>query len=219
MIEQLQRHAPVYTEIMSGVTSLFYDKAAQTLKKLHIIADKIKKTISLLSIQSYPLKAEPLIKLKPAENKLGLDYRLKAYQGKIQAQAFSLHDVSGKLYTETDFKGKVSVINFWASWCPPCVEEIPSLNRMRQKMQGKPFQLISINYAESAESIKRFMKKIAIDFPVLIDPEGKTAASWKVVAFPSTFVIGPDGKIKYVVNAAIHWDTKEVIQKMEALLK
>jgi len=221
MVKQLQRHAPVYTEIMQGVTSLFYDedKAAQTFNRLKTVADKIKNIIPLLTAHRYPLKAVPLTKTKPTENKLGLDDRLKPYRGKIKPQAFALKDINGKLYTETDFKGKVSVINFWASWCPPCVEEIPSLNRLRQKMQGKPFQLISINYAESVEHIKLFMKKVAVDFPVLVDPQGKTAGNWKVVAFPSTFVIGPDGKISYGVNAAIHWDTEEVVSQLNSLLE
>lgn len=220
MVKQLQRHAPVYTEIMRGVTSLFYkeDKALQTIDRLKSVADKIKKIIPLLSAHAYPLNAVALTKNKTTENKLGLDDKLKPYQGTIQPQPFSLVDVNGKLYSETDFKGKISIINFWASWCPPCVEEIPSLNRLRQKMQGKPFQLISINYAESGERIKLFMKNVAVDFPVLLDPEGKIAADWKVVAFPSTFVIGPDGKIHYGVNAAIHWDTEEVIQQLNALL-
>ena len=221
MSKQLQLHAPVYTEIMPGVTSLFYkgDKAKPTVQRIKTIAAKIKSLVPLLSSHTYPLQAVQLSTDKPIENKLGLNDRLNPYQGTVQPQAFSLKDVHGKTYTETDFSGKVSVINFWASWCPPCVEEIPSLNRLRKKMQGKPFQLISINYAESAQSIKRFMKKVAVDFPVLIDPDGKTTRSWRVVAFPSTFVIGPDGKIKYGVNAAIHWDTPEVITQIEGLMK
>lgn len=221
MVKQLQKHAPVYTEIMQGVTSLFYkeDNAAQTLERLKTVAGKIKKIMPLLSSHQYPLKAVALTKVKLPENKLGLDDRLKPYQGQIKAQAFSLKDVNGKSYSLTDFKGKLSVINFWASWCPPCVEEIPSLNRLRQKMQGKPFHLISINYAEPAERIRLFMKTVAVDFPVLLDTEGKTAANWKVVAFPSTFVIGPDGEIRYGVNAAIHWDTDDVIGSLNALLK
>ena len=221
MVKQLQRHAPVYTEVMQGVTALFYkeDKSAQTLSRLKTVAGKIKKVMSLLSSHLYPLKAIALPKVTLAENKLGLDDRLKTYQGQIQAQTFSLQDVNHKLFTLDDFKGKVSVINFWASWCPPCVEEIPSLNRLRYKMQGKPFQLISINYAESAERIKLFMKKVAVDFPVLLDPGGTTASNWKVVAFPSTFIIGPDGRIQYGVNAAIDWDTDDVISQLNALLK
>ena len=221
MVEQLKLHAPVYTEIMQGVTSIFYreDKSPVTLKKLQGIGKRIKSIIPLLASHQYPLTAVPISKEAVVENKLGLDDRLKSYRGSLEPQPFKLADINGKHYQETDFKGKISVINFWATWCPPCVEEIPSLNRLRKRMQGKPFQLISINYGESAERIREFMKKVAVDFPVLLDPEGKTAGQWKVVAFPSTFIIGPDGKLRYGVNAAIHWDTDEVIQQLELLLK
>lgn len=221
MVRQLKQHAPVYTEYMQGVTSLFYpkDTAPQTFEKLRGLAKRIKSILPLLSSHKYPLSAVAMQETKPAENRLGLDDKLKPYKGTIKPQAFSLRDVKGKRYTEKDFKGSVSIINFWATWCPPCVEEIPSLNRLRRKMQGKPFRLISINYAESADKIKTFMQKVAVDFPVLLDPEGRTAGQWKVVAFPSTFVIGPDGRIMYGVNAAIHWDTKEVMDKINALLK
>ncbi|MDH5444949.1 MAG: TlpA family protein disulfide reductase [Gammaproteobacteria bacterium] len=220
MVKQLKLHAPVYTEFMKDVTSLFYreDKAPATFKKLKTVAKRIKNILPLLQNHPYPLTAVKLKETGIKQNRLGLDDKLKPYRGTIQPQAFSLKDINGKVYKETDFKGKISVINFWATWCPPCVEEIPSLNRLRKKMQGKPFQLISINYGESASQIKQFMKKVAVDFPVLLDPQGRTAGEWKVVAFPSTFVIGPDGNIRYGVNAAIHWDTDEVTQKLNSLI-
>ena len=110
------------------------------------------------------------------------------------------------------------MINFWASWCHPCLEEIPSLNRLRNKMRGKPFQLISVNYAESAETIKAFLKQVKVDYPVLLDPNGEIATQWNVIAYPSTFVIGSDGKIHYGVNAAIAWDAPEVIHLLEGLM-
>jgi peroxiredoxin len=108
-------------------------------------------------------------------------------------------------------------VNFWASWCPPCVAEIPSLNRLREQMQELPFELISINYAESPEKIRAFLQRVSVQFPVLVDPNGKVSQQWKVIGFPSTFVIGKDGKIKYGVNAAIHWDTPEVVNTLKAL--
>ena len=98
------------------------------------------------------------------------------------------------------------------------MEEIPSLNRLKQAMQDKSFQLISINYAEPAEKIHDFLTQVNVDFPVLLDPGGKLTGQWKVLAFPSTFVIGPDGNIQFGVNAGIHWDTDEVIQQLKALL-
>ena len=85
-------------------------------------------------------------------------------------------------------------------------------------MRGKPFQLISVNYAESAETIKAFLKQVKVDYPVLLDPNGEIATQWNVIAYPSTFVIGSDGKIHYGVNAAIAWDAPEVIHLLEGLM-
>ena len=219
MLKHLQKTTTVYSEIMKGTTSLFYEKdtAIDTLNMLEAITDKIKQRMPLLEKYQYALTAPPVNPGKTLN--LGLDAELESYKGNTKAQPFSLKDVTGKTYTRNNFTGKVTIINFWASWCPPCVEEIPSLNRLRKKMQGKKFELISINYAQTAPQIKDFMQKVAVDFPVLIDPEGKIAAKWNVVAFPSTFVIGPDGEIQYGVNAAIHWDTVEVINQLQKLIQ
>jgi len=94
------------------------------------------------------------------------------------------------------------------------VEEIPSLNRLRDAMRDEPFELISVNYAEDRETILSFLERVHVEFPVLLDPEGQTARRWNVIAFPSTFVIGPDGKIHYGINAAMLWDTPSVIDTL-----
>jgi thiol-disulfide isomerase/thioredoxin len=221
VLEALQQHAPVYTEMLPGVTSMFYaeDQAPETLAVLQTMSDKIQRAVSMLDRHAVPAPALPVSANVPAMTESGLDSQLKPYRGDIQPQPFSLEDANGKRFEVLDFKGKVTVINFWASWCSPCVEEIPSLNRLAQSMQGKAFQLISINYAEAPAHIHKFMRKVAVDFPVLVDPAGKLAGEWRVVAFPSTFVIGPDGKIHYGVNAAIHWDTPDVLQQINQLLE
>ena len=219
LLKHLQKGNTVYSEIMKGTTSIFYEKdtAIETLNMLEVITGHIQKRSALLAKHQYPLTA-PEVTIGKILN-LGLDAQLAPYRGNTKPIPFSLQDVTGKTYTRNDFTGKVTIVNFWASWCPPCVEEIPSLNRLRAKTQGSNIELISINYAESAQQIKTFMKLVAVDFPVLIDPDGKLAGEWKVVAFPSTFVIGPDGNIHYGVNAAIHWDTPEVISALNKLLQ
>ena len=85
-------------------------------------------------------------------------------------------------------------------------------------MKGLPFELISINYAEDKKTILEFMKKINVEFPVLLDKDGSFAKKWNVIAYPSTFVIDKNGNIKYGVNAAIEWDSPEFISKIKSLL-
>jgi peroxiredoxin len=222
MLSALQQHAPVYTEIMKGVTSLYYeeDTSPRTLAMLKLMPDKIIHASKILQKHDTPLTAIPL----PETDKIHtakqsrLDTRLKTYHGEVQPLPFSLQDTNGRIYQSSSYHGKITIINFWASWCSPCVKEIPSLNHLKQKMAGKPFEMISINYAESPEHIRSFMKKVNVNFPVLVDPDGKLTSKWKVVAFPSTFVIGPDGRVRYGVNAAIQWDTPEVIRQLMMLL-
>jgi len=215
----LQQNATVYSEILPGVTSMFYDedRAVETLAVLQTMPQRINRAVSMLARHETPQIAIPLATKVAREASSGLDSQLKSYRGNIQPQPFALRDAKGKLFEVTSFQGRVTLINFWASWCPPCVEEIPSLNRLKQIMQGQAFQLISINYAESPQHIREFMRKVAVNFPVLVDPDGKLSGQWKVVAFPSTFVIGPDGSIHYGANAAIHWDAPEVVQKLKQL--
>jgi len=219
VLDALQQNATVYTEILPGVTSMFYDEdqAEETLAVLQTMPERINRAVTILARHEPPQAAIPLAIKAAKESNSGLDSQLKPYRGNIQPQPFALRDAEGKLFEVTSFQGRVTLVNFWASWCPPCVEEIPSLNRLKQIMPNKTFQLISVNYAESPQHIREFMRKVAVDFPVLVDPDGKLSAQWKVVAFPSTFVIGPDGNIHYGANAAIHWDAPEVVQQLRQL--
>ena len=221
VLDALQKNATVYTEILPGVTSMFYDEdqAVETLSVLQTMPQRINRELNMLARHEFPQKAVPLTTRVVKKTNSGLDSQLKPYRGNVQPRPFALRDAQGKSFEVKSYQGRVTLINFWASWCPPCVEEIPSLNRLKQLMQEEPFQLISINYAESPQHIREFMDKVAVDFPVLVDPDGKLSGQWKVVAFPSTFVIGPDGRIHYGANAAIHWDAPEVVEQIKQLVK
>ncbi len=212
--------ADVYFRILKGVTGVFYsgDRKATTLEQIKLMPKKIKATIKLLAKTKKPQQAAPL-KIKTKVQASSLDIKLKAYKANPKPPSLDLLDVFGKRYIKNNYKNKVTVVNFWATWCPPCVQEIPSLNNLRQIMAKEKFELISVNYAEDKAAILNFMKKVNVDFPVLLDPSGKEASKWNVLVFPSTFVIAPDGKIKYGVNAAIHWDDPEVVHALKALLK
>lgn len=138
--------------------------------------------------------------------------------GDMKPHAINLDNVTGGHFNRSDFTGRVTLINFWASWCGPCVEEIPALNRLREHMKDKPFELISINYAEQAQQIREFLEMVEVDFPVLLDQDGSYSARWNVLVYPATFVIAADGNIAYGVNGAIEWDSREITGKLEALM-
>ena len=219
LIEKLRQHgSPVYTRLTPKIMSLFYEEnpTKEMLKQVKPMPISIKKMIAVLEKHPVPKKPVALKKLK--ENKSGIDIYLKKYKGSISPLAINLENSQGNAVVKNNYKGQVTIINFWATWCPPCVEEIPSLNRLKKKMAGLPFELISINYAEDKKTILDFMKKVKVDFPVLLDQDGAFAKKWNVITYPSTFVIDKDGKIQYGVNAAIEWDNPEFIEKIKSLL-
>ena len=219
LLQELRRSNPnVFFKLMPAITSPMYigDTSKPTMALLPKLPGELAGVIRMLD--KLPAPAKPPVYAFRPEAEARLDTRLKPYRAHPKPQPISLRSADDRHYQINNYKGKVSVINFWATWCHPCREEIPSLNRLRQLMHGKPFQLISINYAESAATIKSFLKQFKVDYPVLLDDNGETSAKWNVIAYPSTFVIGSDGKIHYGVNAAIAWDAPEVIQLLESLM-
>jgi thiol-disulfide isomerase/thioredoxin len=119
-------------------------------------------------------------------------------------------DARGKRHALADYQGRVTLVNFWATWCPPCVHEIPSMNRLANAYDAKEFAIVSVNFKEDPVHVRAFMDKVAVDFPVLLDEDGTTSTRWGVSAFPSSFILDRQGRIRYSVNTAIEWDTAEV---------
>ena len=219
LLENLRQHdSPVYTRFVPDVASLFYEEepTSAMINSAKPIPLNIRQIIPALEKHRVPANPVSINSTEPAQS--GFDIRLKRFSGIDIPVDLDLKDISGNNVTKHDYKGKVTIINFWATWCPPCVQEIPSLNRLKEKMAGRPFELISINFAEDTATILDFMERVKVEFPVLIDQHGDFAQKWNIISFPSTFVIGTDGKIKYGVNAAIEWDDPELIAQLNALL-
>ncbi len=143
---------------------------------------------------------------------------LKPFQGEPVPPPLALPDLNGKPHHLADYRGKVVLVNFWATWCPPCVHEMPSMQRLKEKMAGKPFAILAVDMAESEADVKKFLTKVKVDFTILMDRDGKALQRWKVFAFPTSFLIGPDGKISHALFGALEWDSEEVMRIIEGLL-
>jgi len=135
------------------------------------------------------------------------------------APNFSLTDAYGKSENLSQSQGRITLVNFWATWCPPCVHEIPSMNRLAAAYDKKDFGIVSINFKEDPEHVLAFLKRVDVDFPVLLDRDGAVSGRWRVFAFPSTFLLDRNGQIRYSVNTAIEWDTDEAKAVIDGLLK
>lgn len=218
LLQKLQQHGnPVYIKKVPGIMSLFYQKTPtpKMQQGAEIVLGSFNKMISILDQHQLPEHPVDLEQTKVKTS--GIDIYLKKFSANNKPLNIRLKDIHGNLYEKSDFKGKVTVINFWATWCPPCVEEIPSLNRLKLKLKDYPFELVSINYAEEKQVIRDFMKKIHVKFTVLLDQDGEFAKRWNVISYPSTFIINKEGEIAYGVNAAIEWDNEELVSKIKSM--
>jgi peroxiredoxin len=117
---------------------------------------------------------------------------------KIPAPDFTLKSNSGKNLRLSDFRGQVVLLNFWASWCGPCRQEMPILNDLHNKYASLGFAVLGVNVdADSAKAIG-YLKDTPVDFPVLYDPESKVSEMYSVSAMPSTAIIDRDGNVRMV---------------------
>ena len=143
---------------------------------------------------------------------------LQPYPGEPLAPSVSLQDLSGNHYDLTQYQGKVVLLNFWATWCPPCIKEIPSLGRLQERLAGDEFVVLSVDIGEPAEAVADFLKRVPARFPVLLDTDGKTVQDWNIRAFPTTFLIDKTGHIRYAYFGALEWDEDEVVAIIRKLL-
>ena len=140
-----------------------------------------------------------------------LNAGLQPYKGTIKELYLNFNDRKNQHHTLSSHKGKTILINFWASWCPPCVKELPSLNRLQKKIDSDLFTVLAVNIGEDQKTVSDFLKPMNINFPVLFDPDGKAVKPWNLVAFPSSFLVDKKGNIRYGLFGGIEWDNDEVV--------
>jgi peroxiredoxin len=122
------------------------------------------------------------------------DALLETQEGEIQKADFTLIDLSGKAWTLSDLKGKVVLVNFWATWCPPCRKEMPDLNTLANRFAGQGLVILSIS-DEDASKVAPYIAEHKFTYPILLDPGGKTAQSFHVDGIPKSFVFDRAGKL------------------------
>jgi thiol-disulfide isomerase/thioredoxin len=116
-----------------------------------------------------------------------------------------LKDMQGAAHDLARYNGKVVLVNFWATWCEPCRDEMPSMQELKRKLGGRPFEILAVNVTESESKISDFLRRIPLAFPVLMDRSGDVRRQWGVKVLPSTYVVGPDGALRYSVIGELDW--------------
>jgi cytochrome c biogenesis protein CcmG, thiol:disulfide interchange protein DsbE len=135
-----------------------------------------------------------------------------------QPDSFELTDLDGRQHRLADYRGKVVLINFWATWCEPCRDEIPAMAKLKDKFAGRPFVILGINADEPEARIRKFLSLMPVTFPVLLDRGGKTAKAWRVRVLPASFLVDPQGNVRYSVIGELDWSAREVADHVARLL-
>ncbi len=133
--------------------------------------------------------------------------------------ALELVDLEGKRHRLADYRGSAVLVNFWATWCVPCREEMPSIERLRAALEGRRFVVLAVNLAEPEARIRKFLEGVPVRFPVLLDRDTQTTRAWQAKVLPATYIVGPDGVIRYRHVGEIDWSKPEVREQILRLLK
>lgn len=129
-----------------------------------------------------------------------------------------LKDLEGREHALETYRGKVVLVNFWATWCAPCKEEMPSIERLRQSLAKRPFAVLAVNLAEPDARVRAFLEKVPLGFPVLMDRDAAAARAWKARMLPATFIVGADGRVRYSYVGELDWSREPVRRQIAALL-
>ncbi len=151
----------------------------------------------------------------------GLSVTLTRLEQSLPAPDFILKDMDDEPHALQDYRGKVVLINFWATWCPPCRKEMPSLERLYQKFSEQPFVVLAVNQWEDADHVFTYMGDLNVfpSFPILFDPDSTVSADYGVRGLPTSFIIDPEGKIIYKAVGGREFDHPAIVQLIRALFE
>jgi thiol-disulfide isomerase/thioredoxin len=213
--------ARVTVQFLPGVRDRYYFRADATPEEdaeaarlpahIHAATERLRSTTSARPA------ATPVPIAKLPTRRAGVR-GLQPYRGDPLPPALQLADLDGRRQDLAQLHGRVVLVNFWASWCPPCVREMPSMQRLKEKLADRPFTILAVNMAESDKDVRAFLAMMKVDFPVLLDVDGAVLKRWKVFVFPTSFVLDAQGKIRLGVFGEVEWDSPEVMEKLTVLL-
>jgi peroxiredoxin len=143
---------------------------------------------------------------------------LQRPEGVKLAPPFLLKDLDGKEQALDDYKGRVILIHFWATWCVPCKDELPTLRALWERLKDRGFAVVAIA-ADSKKAVLPFTKEHGLRFPVLIDQYGSALRAYRAWALPASYVVGKAGTIEWIALGPRDWTSPEVTDVIEGLLK
>ena len=143
---------------------------------------------------------------------------LKRWSGKPAAPPIDLLTVDGTALSLHQLRGKVVLVNFWATWCEPCVTEMPALQRVRDQLSADGFEVLAVNYQEGPARIGAFIDKMSLTLPVVRDTDGSVARAWGARVFPASYLVDRAGNIRHSVSGDADWTSPQLVSTIRTLL-
>jgi cytochrome c biogenesis protein CcmG/thiol:disulfide interchange protein DsbE len=136
----------------------------------------------------------------------------------LAAPEFSLPRLGGGELALRDLRGKVVLVNFWATWCAPCEQEMPAMQRLHAQLAPRGFELVAISEDDDAELVERFRQRLALSFPIALDPEHEAAGRYQSYRYPESFLIDRSGVLVARYIGERDWDAPEYVSRIQRLL-
>jgi len=144
---------------------------------------------------------------------------LQTYKKNTTAPELSLPNLDGQNISLASFKGKVVVVNFWATWCPPCRAEMPAMERAAKLMADDNVVILGVHVGGNEDKVWSFVTEYNLTFPIVLDKGGKVSRKWPTVGLPTTFVVDPGRRIAYQAIGGREWDDPVIMNKLRQLAK
>lgn len=166
----------------------------------------------LIVAQCSPARADPAVTslFKPLD--------LVGYPSRTTPPHFSGGTLDARQVSMTHLRGKVVLVNFWATWCTECRQEMPVLERLQRELVSQGLGIVGVNAREKKEAVSRYVKDLGLTFPVMLDPDGKISALYGVVGLPATFLVGRDGRAVAFAIGPREWASAPARTLLDALL-
>lgn len=215
-----QGGSTVFTQMVKEVRDRFFfrpDATPQEQAAAGALPAMVAQSLLLLGHDGRPRRAVELAEVpRPA---MARTQALLPFGGDPQPPEVGLMDLAGRRHGLADYRGKVVIVHFWASWCPPCVHEMPMMVRLLESYREAGLEVLAVNLGESPAEIETFLEQMPVNFTILLDPAQSAPRRWQVYAFPTSFVVDRDGRIRYSVAGALDWTSDAVKEAIASLLR
>jgi len=215
-----QGGSDVFVQQLAEVRDRFYfrpDAMEREQALTQRLADDLLRLMRLQLSYLFKHRQVELIQVPVERAQASKTLSLQPYKG-VQGLSLEVVDLQGKSVSLRDYQGKVVLLNFWASWCPPCVHEMPSMQALQDKFSPDEFVVLAVNLGESIEQVRAFVAQHQLVFSVAVDASGQAVKAWQVFAYPSSYLIDSDGVIRQALFGATDWRNPEYEESINNLL-